>query len=364
MLSIRRSVGFLLAIILLTSFGVANAEDDLTKVQQLLDDGKNAEAEATLEKLVGRSPENGRAWYMLGYARHSLGDIGGAIEADLKATEFVSVRADAYYNLACAYGLNNELDLASNALEKAIEAGFVDFDLIGTDTDIAIVRDAGRISFPPSHKYDALKARNGVEIRYKVVLPKNYDANRTYPALVSFAPGGWGPASCDWSLENLWGDSTAESGWIAVHLIAPERGWMTHPSHHALEELLDNIRTEHKIDNNQFHLVGFGNGAQPATTYSGMSGKYFQSLTTVTNRAISRWDDDELKRFSQRRVFLLVGGLDTDTLELNRKASALMREGGSDVSLTVIDDQGPVPGSLLNGGLMRFLDERVRDGKS
>jgi hypothetical protein len=177
--------------------------------------------------------------------------------------------------------------------------------------------------------------------------------------MVSFAPGGWGTASCDWSLTNLWGESTTEAGWIAVHLLAPEQGWMTHPSHHALEELLDDIRNEHRIQGNQFHLVGFGNGSHPATTYSGMSGRFFQSLTTVGNRAVARWDDDELERFSQKRVFFIVGSKDDYTLETVRKADVLMRKGGIEVTLTVLDGEGRVPASMLDGGLMRYLQDRV-----
>lgn len=363
--SIRRLAGGIFVALFVASIGISHAEDDTySRIQKLLGDGKYAEASSELKKIVEKEPDNGRAWYLLGFSYHHTGDMKAAIEADLKATEFPSYRADAFYNLACAYGVNGKLDKASNALTSAIGAGFIDFDLMGTDPDIKIIRDAGLVSFPPENKYDTIKARSGVEFGYKVVLPRDYDASKTYPALVSFAPGGWGAASCDWALENLWDSSTEQSGWIAVHLLAPERGWMTHPSHHALEELLDNIRNEHKIEGNQFHLVGFGNGARPATTYSGMSGKYFQSLTTVSNKAFAGWDDDDLTHFTQKRVFLLVGAQDTDTVEINRKASELMSKGGAEAKLTVIEGQGRIPAPLLHGGLMRLLDEQVRKSKS
>ncbi len=335
-------------------------EDTWDQAQQLMRDGKHAEAEKLLEQTVKSEPDNAFAWYGLGLARHSLDDLDGAIEADRRAAEFPSVRPDALYNLACAYARLDRLEPASKALSEAIVAGFIDFDLMKTDPDIEIIRKAGRIEFPRAHKYETIKARNGVEIEYTVVLPENYNPSHTYPALVSFAPGGWGTASCDWSLEHLWGASTSSSGWIAVHLVAPDRGWMTHPSHHALEELLDDIMEDHHIEGDKFHLVGFNNGARPATTYSGMSKRYFQSLTTVNNRGIARWDDDELRSFSQKRVFLLVCGEDDYTLELTHKVEALMSQGGTEVKLTVLDGEGRVPASMLDGGLMRFLAENVR----
>jgi tetratricopeptide (TPR) repeat protein len=358
----RRGVNTLvptLLVLLLGGLALAASPDDYTKATALMQSGKSEEAAKMLEAIVAQDPADGLAWYGLGLARHQLGDLDGAIEADRKAAEFTAMRSDALYNLACAYGLKGELDPASDALDRAIAAGFLDYDLMKTDSDIEIIRKANRIEYPPEHEYETIKARNGVEFGYKIVLPNDYDTGKTYPALASFAPGGGGTTSCDWALTNLWGESTAEAGWIAVHLLAPERGWMTHPSHHALEELLEDIRKEHKIEDDQFHLVGFGNGARPATTYSGMSGRFFQSLTTVGNRAVARWDDDELERFTQKRVFFIVGGEDDYTLEILRKAEELMQKGGAEVTLTVLEGEDRLPDSMLDGGLLRYLHERV-----
>lgn len=334
------------------------------EARDLLNSGKNAEAEAMLEQRVTVAPDDGLAWYGLGLARHGLGDLDGAIEADKRAAALPDMRAEALYNLACAYGLKLELEPASEALARAIDEGFLDFELFATDSDIEIVREAGRIPMPAANQYETIRAQNGVEIRYKVILPDGYDAKKTYPALVSFAPGGWGAVSCDWSLQTLWGESSAKRGWIAVHLIAPDRGWMTHPTHHALEELLDEIRTAHPIEANKFHLVGFGSGARPAATYSGMSGRYFQSLTTVSSRAFAQWDENDLKDFSQKHVFLIVGSDDKYGVQENRRTERLMREGKTKVTLKSLTGEGRVPQSMLDGGLMEFLDETVREKKA
>lgn len=334
------------------------------EAQNLLNSGKNAEAQTMLEQRVAVAPDDGLAWYGLGLARHGLGDLDGAIEADKRAAALPDMRAEALYNLACAYGLKGELEPACEALARAIDAGFLDFELFATDTDIEIVRKAGRIPTPLKQQYETIRARNGVEIPYKVILPEDYDPKKTYPAFVSFAPGGWGAASCDWSIETLWGDAPAKQGWIAVHLIAPERGWMTHPTHHALEELLDEIRAGHKIERNQFHLAGFGSGARPAATYAGMSGRYFQSLTTVSSRAFVRWDESELRDFTQKRVFLIVGSDDRYGVEENKRTERLMREGKTDVTLTTLAGEGRVPASMLNGGLLTYLEKTVRGSRS
>jgi len=240
--------------------------DPWTGVQPLFRSQQYQEAATILESAVVADPEDGMSWYGLGLARHNLRDLDGAVEANRRAADLPQMRPDALYNLACAYSLKGEAELAALALLEAQDAGFVDFDLMSSDPDLELLRRQGRIQYPETHTYETFRAANGVEIGYRVDLPVDHDPSRTYPALVSFAPGGWGAASNDWALEHVWGASTRDHGWIAVHLLAPSRGWMTHPSHHALEDLLDMVRQEHSIESGRFHLVGLGNGGRPASS--------------------------------------------------------------------------------------------------
>lgn len=338
--------------------------DPWTDVQPLLRNNQYQEAEALLESAVVTDPEDGRAWYGLGLTRHSLEDLDGAVEANRRAADLPHMRPDALYNLACAYALKGEGQLAALTLMEAQDAGFVDFDLMQSDPDLESLRQQGQIRFPESRSYDTFRAPNGVSIRYRLELPDDHDPEQAYPALVSFAPGGWGAASNDWALEQIWGESTRKHGWIAVHLLAPDQGWMTHPSHHALEDLLDMVRARHPIEGGQFHLVGVENGGRPAATYAGMSGEYFQTLTTVGTHAYDRWDDDDLASFRQDNIHLLVAAGDGWVRSVNERTAKLMRQGGAKVSLTILEGNKRIPDSLRDGGLMRLLDETVRAGRS
>jgi hypothetical protein len=211
---------------------------------------------------------------------------------------------------------------------------------------------------PTKHEYEWLTARNGVRIGYRIVLPSGYDASRTYPAFVSFAPGSGGPASSDWAIENVWGDESAQRGWIAVHLVAPDDGWQNHPSHHALEEFLGNVHGDHRIEGGKFHLVGFREGSRAATTYGLMSQRFFHSVTTVGNGDFERWDDDEIARYPQKSFHFLVGAADQHATDVARRAEALMNS--DHVRVTVFDGEGVVPTSSMRGALVRYLDQHVR----
>jgi hypothetical protein len=45
-----------------------------------------------------------------------------------------------FYNLACSYSLNRELDMAAAALEKALRLGYRDFKWLAKDPDLRPLR--------------------------------------------------------------------------------------------------------------------------------------------------------------------------------------------------------------------------------
>lgn len=362
----RRPLVLLMAALpVIVAGGVRAGGDDAEheKAGALMRAQKWSEAASLLEEMTRAQPDDVYAWFDLASARYRLGDIDGSITAGLECAKHPHVRGSALYNVACGYGIKGDADRAAEVLEHAVAEGFLDFDLMKTDPDLAVLRETGLLVLPEGSEYTTFTAPNGVTIPYRVVLPEGHDAAKTYPAFVTFAPGG-GPLSADWAIEHVWGDEPRSRGWIAVHLAAPEQGWMTHPSHHALEDLLDEVLEHHEIEGDTFHLVAFAGGCRPAATYSGMAGKYFKSLTVVGSRAWSRWDDEDISDMRADNIFLVVGGQDTFGVEQNRRAKALLDKTKHHVTLEVVDGEGMLPRPMFGGGLMRYLDDRVRRGAS
>jgi hypothetical protein len=107
---------------------------------QLFAAQKWAEAADAYRERVAAKPEDGMAWYRLGYCLHVTGRLDEAIEAHARAAKFPGLRAAATYNLACAKALKGDTEAALTELERAIDAGFADAKTFAADTDLATLR--------------------------------------------------------------------------------------------------------------------------------------------------------------------------------------------------------------------------------
>ena len=103
-------------------------------------------AEAAFERVTASEPDNGSAWYWLGYARHARGSFRAALEAHVKAAGFEAVRAEASYNAGCAHALLGEVDEAFEWLIRARAAGFGDLNRLSADADLASIRSDPRFA--------------------------------------------------------------------------------------------------------------------------------------------------------------------------------------------------------------------------
>lgn len=110
------------------------------EAQAAVQSGDWTTAAALFTKLTEAEPKVGRHWHMLGYSLHAGNRLDEALKAHHRATEFDDVRAPATYNVACVHALKGDADQAFAWLEKAIDAGFADADLLETDSDLAGIR--------------------------------------------------------------------------------------------------------------------------------------------------------------------------------------------------------------------------------
>ncbi len=111
---------------------------------ELMNNGSFKEAVDAFGKVTDLAPDQGNAWFGLGYCLHMDGQIERAIEAHKKAAQFEQFSGIATFNLACAYSLQEETDQAISALKKAIELGFNDASQLKSDSDLDYIRDDRR----------------------------------------------------------------------------------------------------------------------------------------------------------------------------------------------------------------------------
>lgn len=70
----------------------------------------------------------------------SKGDYAAGLEVDLRLSRLRHWDPIVHYNLACSYSLLNLIDPALEALQKAIELGYDEFEYMQEDRDLESVR--------------------------------------------------------------------------------------------------------------------------------------------------------------------------------------------------------------------------------
>ncbi len=337
---------------------LAGGTPTLEQGQRYLRSGNWKKAAEAFSAITAEDPSSGAAWFNLAQAHNYLKNYDRSIEAGEKAAEFPEIRATSLYNVACSLSLKGDVDKALEALDRAMKAGFLDFDLLETDSDLDAVRRKQSFPMPRKHEYDVHKG-NGKSFQYHVILPEGFDGKKTYPAAFAFPPGQ-GVRSADWMLESLFGGETKNRGWIVIVPVAPKDGWWTHPFHHAMEGLLNRLKRKYKVEGGRFHLVGFASGARPALTYSRMSGKYWQSLSTASTYGWTGWSEDDLVKFARRKiqVHLFVGAEDEYGVGVARRVHQSLKKHGGEASLSVLPEQDRQLLELHGGAWLTLLDQQ------
>jgi len=272
-----------------------------------------------------------------------------------------------------------------------------------SDPDLESLRKSTDLPIPARRKWERFRGRNGVEIPYRLLEPRvgqgrgegahgedahgedahgedahgedahgedahgatvtsrRESGSAAVPGAVVFGPASGGPSSSDW-LEETFLAGAADRGWLVVVVRPPARGWYTHPTHHALEDLLRDVLERYEVEGGRFHAVAVGDGGGPAVTYAGMSDRYFGSLTTLSALVWTTQDEEDLARHARRGepVCLVVGEKDAALVESAREMEAALRGRGVPITVIVRPGEGATLPGLHGGALFEGLDAILR----
>jgi len=114
------------------------------------------------ESFLRSEPNNGRGWFNLGYALHFSREHTRAVEAFKRAIELGYQKPNSTYNVACAYSMLNQKDLAFEWLDRALKAGFNSGGDLSWDHDLDNLRSDVRFKrFVESANYNSkMRSRN------------------------------------------------------------------------------------------------------------------------------------------------------------------------------------------------------------
>lgn len=92
------------------------------------------------ESFLKDQPNNGRAWFNLAWALHFSREHTRAAEAFRRAVDLGYNTPNSTYNVACAYAMLNQKDLAFEWLDRAFKAGFDSTGALSWDHDLDNLR--------------------------------------------------------------------------------------------------------------------------------------------------------------------------------------------------------------------------------
>jgi polyhydroxybutyrate depolymerase len=204
----------------------------------------------------------------------------------------------------------------------------------------------------------------GATVSYKLVLPNDYDAANTYPAILVFGGGPQTMSTIDGALARNFQAEAERRGYIVIGPAAPDGDLFFYDGDRIFPEFLDNILAAHKIEAGKFHAAGPSNGGIAAMHVAAQHPRYFASATAFPGYL---WQPSEAKLRALEGIcaYFYIGEGDEYRWhgEMQKEAEYLTAR-GSVAQYTVEKGQPHRLETLAGAGASRLFDgfETARKG--
>lgn len=203
----------------------------------------------------------------------------------------------------------------------------------------------------------------GVTVHYKVVLPKDYDAAKTYPAVLAFPPGSQGPDMVLTTLFRNWQPEAERRGYLVFIPAAPGGQLFSEGGARVFPEFLDRMLAEYRIRDNKFHIAGMSNGGISAFFIAASYPRYFVSVTGFPGY-LPDPTPARIDALAKMCIHMLVGEFDEGWVEPMGEQAKQFRAKGFAVHFTIEKGENHVLGTLQGSGAARLYDEIEAPGCS
>jgi predicted esterase len=196
----------------------------------------------------------------------------------------------------------------------------------------------------------------GTAVHYKVVLPKNYDASKAYPAVLGFGGGPQTMNVVDNVIARNFRDEAEKRGYIVVVPAAPNDDLFFEDGARIFPEFLKQILADYKIRDNKFHIAGPSNGGISAFHVASLNPGYFLSITAFPGYL---WEETpaHIQAISKMCISMFVGELDPMGWQpLMQKQAAEFRAKGMTATYTVEKGQPHRLDTLAGPNAARLFD--------
>lgn len=196
----------------------------------------------------------------------------------------------------------------------------------------------------------------GMPLHYKVVLPKDYDAGKAYPAVLAFPPGDQSMEMVQFTLLQNWAGEAQRRGYIVVIPAAPEGRTFPQEGARVFPEFLEKLLRDYKIKDNKFHIAGMSNGGLSAFHIATSYPRFFSTVTGFPGY-LPDASPERVKALSGMCIHMHVGEMDTRWRDAMQRQAAEFRAHGFAVQLTVEAGEPHVIQALNGEGAVRLFKE-------
>jgi poly(3-hydroxybutyrate) depolymerase len=202
-------------------------------------------------------------------------------------------------------------------------------------------------------------------VQYKVILPKNYDPARAYPAVLAFGGGPQTMDVVDRTIQRNWQREAESRGYIVILPAAPGGVLFFEGGEKIFPEFITKILADYKIEDNKFHSAGMSNGGISAFHVAASHPQYFVSITGFPGY-LPEANAARLKNISGMCISMYVGGLDSGWKEDMEKQSTGFRKMGMNVKFSAEKGQSHRIETLAGDGAARLFNgfDEARKGCS
>jgi predicted peptidase len=197
---------------------------------------------------------------------------------------------------------------------------------------------------------------NGLTVRYKVVLPPNYDPAKAYPAVLAFPPGGQEMDLVNATLAGNYRDEAEKRGYIVIEPAAPNGTLFFEGGERVFPAFITKMLADYKIAGNKFNAAGNSNGGLSAFLIASSYPQYFWSVTGFPG-FLDDGAPQHLAALKGLCIHMFVGGADSGWPEAMREQSTKLKAGGYNVTFNVEPGQPHVIRTLTGAGAARLYDQ-------
>jgi poly(3-hydroxybutyrate) depolymerase len=203
---------------------------------------------------------------------------------------------------------------------------------------------------------DKVKKVGGVDVHYKLILPKGYAPAKAYAAVLAFPGGPQTMRIVEGTVERNWRYQAEHGGYIVVVPAAPNGDLFFEEGARVFPKFITDLLGDFKVDGGKFHIAGVSNGGLSAFHIAATYPQYFLSVTGFPGYLLDP-TAARVKALSGMCINMHAGELDPEWQSAMKQQSEQVRALGYKVRFTVEAHQPHILATLAGDRAARLFNQ-------